>query len=57
MYDAEAKKYEVEFQSLNDKKAAPVKISMATTVSKDDVGDWKNLISGNNGVTVQASHR
>ncbi len=46
LYDAEAKKYEVEFQSLNDKKAAPIKVSMATTVSKDDVGQWDELISG-----------
>ena len=44
LYDAEAQKYEVEFQSLNDKNAAPIKVAMATTVSKDDVGQWDNLI-------------
>lgn len=49
--------YEVTFQDHNDKSAPPVKVSMATTVSKDDVGQWDNLVAGNDAVQVQSSHR
>ena len=54
-YDGEL--YEVTFQDHNDKSAPPVKVSMATTVSKDDVGQWDNLVAGNDAVQVQSSHR
>jgi hypothetical protein len=57
LYDAEAKRYEVDFQSLNDIKARDVNVAMATTVSKDDVGEWNDLLPSDSSVQVQASHR
>jgi len=54
-YDGET--YEVTFQDHNDKSAPAIAVSMATTVSKDDVGQWDNLVAGNAAVQVQSSHR
>lgn len=54
-YDGET--YEVTFQDHNDKSAPAIEVSMATTVSKDDVGQWNNLVAGNDAVQVQSSHR